>query len=271
MRNARDVNMDSVISIASSVIQCLYDDTQNDSDVLHWIENFNNFETAISKWSKPQRKTLLHEYIQDQYLDAQNYVLDKHFVVDEIKGMQNLLEHYGVDYSYIGKVNVANLPFDEYTEELGEYADKLQSFFIDNLLYIVVDDVFSILYMNKNFLHEFNRQCAEIIRTLKKDDYPDLLRDDGVIKRVSYYPTWLKRGIEYRDKCRCSICGCDLSSAFTTLVDKNYDHIIPLKMGGNNDPSNWQLTCERCNKSKGARSSDFKNIVFPFWEIKDGD
>ncbi|MFR6181439.1 MAG: HNH endonuclease [Flavonifractor plautii] len=55
-------------------------------------------------------------------------------------------------------------------------------------------------------------------------------------------------------------------------VDKNsYDHIIPLKMGGNNDPSNWQLTCERCNKSKGARSSDFKNIVFPFWEIKDGD
>ncbi len=34
MRNARDVNMDSAISIASSVIQCLYDDTQNDSDVL---------------------------------------------------------------------------------------------------------------------------------------------------------------------------------------------------------------------------------------------
>lgn len=120
--------MDSAISIASSVIQCLYDDTQNDSDVLHWIENFNNFETAISKWSKPQRKTLLHEYIQDQYLDAQNYVLDKHFVVDEIKGMQNLLEHYGVDYSYIGKVNVANLPFDEYTEELGEYADKLPEY-----------------------------------------------------------------------------------------------------------------------------------------------
>ena len=49
-------------------------------------------------------------------------------MVDEIKGMQNLLEHYGVDYSYIGKVNVANLPFDEYTEELGEYADKLPEY-----------------------------------------------------------------------------------------------------------------------------------------------
>lgn len=270
MENARNVNMDSAISIASFIIQCLYDDTQY-GDVLHWIEYFNNLEIAISKWSKPQRKTLLHEYIKDQYLDAQNYVLGKYFVVGEIKEMQSLLEHYEVDYSCIGKMDVANLSSDEYTEELGEYADKLQSFFIDNLLDIVVDDVFSILYMDKNFLHEFNRQCAEIIKTLKKDDYPNLLKDDGVIKRISYYPTWLKRGIEYRDKCRCSICGCDLSSAFTTIVDENFDHIIPLKMGGNNDPSNWQLTCESCNKSKGARSSNFKNIVFPFWKIEDED
>lgn len=120
-------------------------------------------------------------------------------------------------------------------------------------------------------MHEFNRQCSEIIKTLKKDDYPDLLKEDGVVKRISYCPTWLKRGIEYRDKYRCSICGCDLSSAFTTIVDENFDHIIPLKVGGNNDPSNWQLTCESCNKSKGARSSNFKNIVFPFWEIGDAD
>lgn len=77
----------------------------------------------------------------------------------------------------------------------------------------------------------------------------------------------MKKGIEYRDKCRCSICGCDLSSAFTTLTVKNFDHIIPLQLGGNNDPSNWQITCETHNKSKGARSSEFKNIVFPFWEI----
>jgi len=31
---------------------------------------------------------------------------------------------------------------------------------------------------------------------------------------------------------------------------ENFDHIIPLNCGGNNDPSNWQLTCESCNKSK---------------------
>ena len=117
-------------------------------------------------------------------------------------------------------------------------------------------------------MHEFNRQCSEIILKLKKDDYPNLLREDGVIERISYYPKWFKRGIEYRDKLRCSLCGCDL---FTTLVDENFDHIIPLKNVGNNDPSNWQLTCETCNKSKGARSTAFKNIVFPFWQMDDED
>ena len=53
---------------------------------------------------------------------------------------------------------------DYYTEELGEYADRLQEFFVDNLLDVIVDDVFSILYMDKNFLHEFNRQCSEILK-----------------------------------------------------------------------------------------------------------
>ena len=270
MKNARNVNMDSAISIASFIIECLYDDTQY-QDVSHWIEYSDSFETAVKKWRKPQKKTLLHEYIKYQYLDSQDYIFDKYFVVDEIRKMQNLLEHYEVDYSCVGKIDVASFSSDYYTEELGEYADRLQEFFVDNLLDVIVDDVFSILYMDKNFLHEFNRQCSEIIKTLKKDDYPDLLKEDGVVKRISYCPTWLKRGIEYRDKYRCSICGCDLSSAFTTIVDENFDHIIPLKVGGNNDPSNWQLTCESCNKSKGARSSNFKNIVFPFWEIGDAD
>ena len=76
---------------------------------------------------------------------------------------------------------------DCFTDEVEEYAGELQSFFIDNILDVVVDDVFSILYMDKNFMHEFNRQCSEIILKLKKDDYPNLLREDGVIERISYY------------------------------------------------------------------------------------
>lgn len=269
MEYARNMNVDSAISLASFIIQQLYGDYL---DVEHWFEYYDVLEIAVEKWAKPNKKTLVHEYIKDLYLDSQNYLLGKHLPVGEIKEMQKLLDNYDVDYSNIGKVDVSEMDDDDCpSDELEEYAERLQSFYIDNILDTVVDDAFSILYMDKNFMHEFNLQCARIIQGLKKEDYPDLLKEDGVIKRVSYYPKWFKRGIQYRDKCRCSICGCDLSSAFTTIVDENFDHIIPLNCGGNNDPSNWQLTCESCNKSKGARSSGFKNIVFPFWKMDDED
>lgn len=266
MNVARNMNMDSAISIAAFVIQSLNGDEWN---VSHWFEYCDVLEIALEKWKSPQKKTLVHEYIETVYLESQNYILDKHFLIEEIREMQSLLENYKVDYSSVGKMNVAELAFDEWTDELDDYACKLQSFFVDNILEIIVDDVFSILYMDKNFMYEFNRQCSEIIKELKKIDYPELLKKNGVINRITYYPTWFKRGIEYRDKKRCSICGCDLSSAFTTIVDENFDHIIPLKLGGNNDPSNWQLTCETCNKSKGARNTEFKNIIFPFWEMEE--
>lgn len=272
MKKARNTNMDSAISIASFVIDSLkgdYSDNEDCLGVAYWFEYYNVLEKAIEKWQKPYKKTLVHDYIKDLYLERQNYTLDKHFPVVEISEMQSLLENYNVDYSSIGKIDVSDLSFDDCTDELEIYAYQLQRFFIDNILDTIVDDAFSILYMDKNFLHEFNRQCSEIIKDLKMLNYPDLLKENGVIKRVNYYPTWFKKGIKYRDKCRCSLCGCDLSSSFTTIVDENFDHIIPLKSGGNNDPSNWQLACETCNKSKGARSSEFKNIMFPFWEMDD--
>lgn len=265
MRQARNANVDTAISIASFVILQL---NNGDYNVNKWLEYYDYYEEAIKKWQKPHKKTLVHDYIEAVYLEDQNYMLDKHFVVEVIKEIQGLLENYAIDYSSIGYIDVSDEEYDDCWDITEEYAEKLQSFFIDNLLDVVVDDAFTILYSDKNFLHEFNRQCSEVIMKLDKIDYPDILKENGVIKRITYYPKWMKSGIEYRDKLRCSICGCDLSSAFTTLVDKNFDHIIPLQAGGNNDPSNWQITCETCNKSKGARSSKFKNIVFPFWQIE---
>lgn len=49
-------------------------------------------------------------------------------------------------------------------------------------------------------------------------------------------------------KCKCAICKCDLNS-------KNYelDHIEPLAKGGMHDDSNFQLLCQFCNRSKGAK------------------
>lgn len=265
MKVARNTEMDSAISIASFVIERLHSE---DLNVVSWLRNYTGvLDIAISKWAKPQKETLLHMYITDVYLDAQNNTMGKHFPIPVISEMQELLEYYGIDYSSVGHVNIEEYDSDDSDDELEEYAEQLQTFFVDKLLPTIVDDVFTVLFADKNFLHEFNSQCAEVIRTLKCEDYHEVLKADGEFVRTSYYPAWFRQGISYRDKLRCSICGCDLSYAFTTLTETNYDHIIPLKNNGNNDPTNWQLTCESCNKSKGARSSSFKNIIFPFWSL----
>lgn len=81
MKKSRNSNMDSAISIAAFVIQMMKGDYL---DVSHWFEYFDVMETAVKKWEKPHKKTLVHEYIKDRYLESQNYTLDKHFPVEEI-------------------------------------------------------------------------------------------------------------------------------------------------------------------------------------------
>lgn len=50
-----------------------------------------------------------------------------------------------------------------------------------------------------------------------------------------------------RDKGRCVKCGSQKNLEF--------DHIIPVSMGGSNTARNIQLLCETCNRSKGASIS----------------
>lgn len=128
--------------------------------------------------------------------------------------------------------------------------------------------MFTILYSDKNFLAFFSSKITEIVRGLKVADYPEMLTSDGIIKRCSYWPTWLSAGIKYRDKGRCQLCGCDITAVLRPDVMPNIDHIIPLDNGGINDPINLQLTCEHCNKSKGARSMTFNNVATPFWQLE---
>ncbi|WP_346657776.1 HNH endonuclease signature motif containing protein [Bacillus cereus group sp. BfR-BA-01355] len=45
------------------------------------------------------------------------------------------------------------------------------------------------------------------------------------------------------------------------------DHIIPLDVYGSNDASNFQLLCERCNTSKGARFTTTSLVSTPVWNL----
>nr|WP_240896502.1 HNH endonuclease [Kineococcus vitellinus] len=58
-------------------------------------------------------------------------------------------------------------------------------------------------------------------------------------------PKDVKMYVWQRDGGVCQECGSNR--------DLEYDHIIPVSMGGSNTERNLQLLCEPCNRSKGAQ------------------
>ena len=221
----------------------------------------------VDGFYKPRKNSLLHMYIQGELVNGliyeavienapEEYVLKEH--------TEELFQLFGYSFSDVGKLPPG---FPDYEEEnfyaWESFAEEVNNFYCDNINDKWVDHVFYILFSNKDFLFRFNTEIARIVQELKKTDYPDILKKDGVIRR-NKFPVWVQKAIKMRDRNRCQLCGKDLSGTFN-LSNENFDHIIPLEDGGTNDPCNIQLTCEHCNKSKGARSRNYKNIMIPFW------
>ncbi|WP_416151143.1 HNH endonuclease [Salipaludibacillus sp. HK11] len=254
------------IQLASQVILEL--DNINELNIENWI--FYNDIDVMDFCAKPKKFTLLNEYITEIYIFGYEYLLDKHFPMSVINSLTNILEFYRIDFSSVGECEFLGSDDNDLTgeefEQVEDYAKDLFDFFIPKLSSVIVHETFTILYMNKTFLFEFNSQLAEVIREFKVTNYPTQLKKDGVINRT-YFPEWLKKGIKFRDRGRCQICGTDLTRIFQNDNAENYDHIIPLELHGSNDPTNIQLTCEGCNKSKGARNTEFINSFSAFWNL----
>jgi len=228
------------------------------------IESFEEYKDAIFKSKKD---SLLHRYIRASLVNGllydaviencpDEYILNEH--------NETLFQLFGYSFSDVGELPT-NYPdyATRYFYEWEQFASEVNSFYCEKINDKWADHVFYVLFTNKDFLYRFNTEVAMIIQKIKKEEYPDNMKKDGVIKRIKF-PKWLKDAVKMRDRNRCQLCGKDLSGTFN-LSTENFDHMIPLEDGGTNDPCNIQLTCESCNKSKGARSTDYKNIMIPFW------
>jgi 5-methylcytosine-specific restriction endonuclease McrA len=76
----------------------------------------------------------------------------------------------------------------------------------------------------------------------------------------------VQKAVFYRDRGKCVLTGRDLSGLYSTLDEKNLDHIVPLAQGGLNDVSNIQLLSGDANREKGGiqiTSSDYYERWYP--------
>jgi hypothetical protein len=77
---------------------------------------------------------------------------------------------------------------------------------------------------------------------------------------LSEFRSWLMRQAERQGALAvwvCHYCGKRID-----IDDVRVDHDIPLKLGGDPGPSNWKISCDSCNRAKGAIGGDqFKGLI----------
>lgn len=209
------------------------------------------------KMLKPNKVTLLHDYI-----------------------MVFMTWYFGDSFENMGDEEIINyvcglftnteeqIPVMTYSS-LEEGSISYQKF-LESKYTCLAHGVFNILYNDRVFLRDFGIKISQYVKSLHKSDYPDLLSGNGVIKRYSrlQQTVWLSNAIRHRDQEHCQICGCDLSATRSkTTGSMQVDHIVPLKLGGTNDPTNLQLLCKNCNQDKHAKDSVTNSYYTDFWDI----
>lgn len=217
-------------------------------------EEINRILKSPSKW------TLLHQFIQDRYWESRilGFEHENNDSLDlVIYEYQIILEGYAIDHD----IYVDDNEYDE--DIMNDAVEKLRE-----LIPIkrIVHETFQLLFSDRGFLVEFNKLVAETVKSLKKAEYPDLLKKDGILYRKKL-PKWTQRGVFYRDRGRCIQCYKDLSGVMISGEEVHYDHIVPLAVGGTNDPSNFQLLCCKCNLSKSVKT--FSTDKYPvYWGLE---
>lgn len=224
-------------------------------------ENYRNFLSPFPKISA------LHNFIIF-IIDSINY--------DDLEESENNLFKSGKRKLWV-EIAMQNYGFDfeSFEEWLTErnkspeeiIDDDIADYFRDlrfcgpyeELLNRMADEIFFVLFLNRETLQKFNILISHQIedKDLNELDEEDLyfFKKNGVLNRFAI-PKWVRRAVTHRDRGMCVSCHKDLTGIISIGEIENFDHIVPLANGGINDVTNIQLLCENCNKTKQS-----KNVV----------
>lgn len=232
------------------------------------------FESIV----KPNKLTAVHHYlfffqdIEDEldkiYKNVDDLQWIYNFMIRTLEGV-NLQPNISTpDFAGCSDEYHKECNCREIVEQLMEYINEHQ----DKIDELIVHAAFQFIFQDRKFLHDFHLELSAFIQEHMEEieeQFPEYVTNKKRIKRV-YFPKWLTDAVFYRDKGTCSNpeCRCDLSNLIRTQNTKHIDHIVPLDMYGSNDASNFQLLCEPCNTSKGARSIASSSVNAPYWNIE---
>lgn len=244
----------------------------------HSSEAFTTFKDEIfESIIRPNKLTAIHHFLfffQD--------------IEDEVKNLYNNDDDLQWIYKFLirtlDEVNLhPNMKIpdfdacnDDYHEECAcrEIVEQLIDYISvhqDLINNSIVHAAFQFIFQDRKFLRNFHLELAKFIQQNIQEirmEFHDHITAKGRIKR-KYFPEWLKQAVFYRDKGTCSNpeCRCDLTGLVRTKNKIHIDHVVPLDLYGSNDASNFQLLCETCNTSKGARTTTSSSINVPYWNL----
>lgn len=201
---------------------------------------------------KPRKYTLLHSFTFGVNYEVYEYMLRKVGPEDYLRPCKALLGS--------AQIPVPDWLNENYTEPHKQDLEQL----VEKSCEIVANNTFQLLFSDRTFLFEFNQMIAESVATLEAGEHSCVVAN-GEIARETYFPVWLKDAVFHRDKGRCQLCGYDLTNILVPTSQRHFDHMVPLKAHGTNDPTNIQLVCETCNKSKGKCVLATDHWTYTYW------
>ena len=130
----------------------------------------------------------------------------------------------------------------------------------------LTDEVFHLLFANRAFLLRFNSALSECLSLGGASIPASALAPNGRLRRQQFFPAWLRRAVFYRDQGRCVLCQRDFTGMVNPDYEMHYDHMVPLKLWGTNDPCNVQRLCADCNCTKSGAAAVTASRYVPWWD-----
>lgn len=250
-------NFSESYAYADKVRKAIFED-------LYVIEPIDVASDLDKQIEKPQKWSLLHDYIDYVVRDELSfYFRGGGWDYDDVQPAFSMLDSHGVKYltleSYIEEWyrdddTGETIPITEELMEQYKYqyaSEYLEDVVLDSLPSLIVTEVFTLLFADREAMKAFNLKVAEGLG----DRTP----------RCTYWPKWLERALFCREKGLCALCKADLTSLHHVTGKLAIDHIVPIALNGVNDPTNLQILCEGCNGKKSGSKVVTSNALPVFW------